>query len=130
MRWTAIFQPDTLLPPRGWQWINPVWMASDQERNPAWSWFATFHRNWFANFKSVVLGVADRPRWWFSTMEGENWPVRGWGFGWVIADGHWLPRPWICYRGKRLEIGIGWKSHGGFGAPIRPANTPNAGPTP
>ncbi len=84
-------------------------------------------------------------------MGGENWPERGWGFAWVIADGHWLPRPWICYRGvfiklktlrvfgwpvllypviADMEIGAGWKSHGGFGINWRPANTPNAGPTP
>lgn len=126
MLWTATFQPDTLSPPKGWQWVNPFWWASDQERNPAWSWSQWFKRNMFANFTAVIIGVAHRKRWWLNTMHGENFPVRGFGFGWVIADGCWLPRPWLCYRGTALELGIGWKSHGGFGINRRPANTPNA----
>ena len=130
MRWTATFQPDTLPAAKWWQAINPYWLASDQERNMAWPWWAWFKRNMFANFTAVIIGVAHRPRVWVSTMGGENFPARGIGFGWVIADGCWLPRPWICYRGTALELGIGWKSHGGFGINRRTANTPNAGATP
>jgi hypothetical protein len=128
--WTDSFQPDVLPPPKWYQIINPIWLASDQERNPNWSWWQTFKRNWFANFKDTVIGVAHHKRYFVNTMNGENFPPKGFGFGWVIADGCWLPRPWICYRGSRWEFGFGWKSHGGFGAPFRPANTPNAGTVP
>ena len=106
--------------------MNPVWLASDQERNHNWSWWQWFVRNPFANFTAVIIGVAHRKRWWVSTMAGENFPLRGFGMGWVIADGCWLPRPWVCYRGTVLELGIGWKSHGGFGVNRRTANAPNA----
>ncbi len=151
MKWSSDFKPEVLQAPKGLQWINLVWLASDQERNPNWSWLETFKRNWFANFKSVVIGVAAYPRQWVSTMDGQNWPVRGFGFAYVHADGHLLPRPWICRRGlavkfkllrvcgfpvlvypvlAQMEIGAGWKSHGGFGINYRSAGTPNAGPRP
>ncbi len=126
MKWTATFQAEVLPPPRGLQWVNPLWWASDQERNVSWTWWQWFKRNFFANLFSVVIGLCHYKRWWISTMGGENFPPRGWGFGWVIADSHLVPRPWVCWRGKNHEAGIGWKSHGGFGINFRRANATNA----
>jgi len=143
MNWTATFQADTLPLPSGWQWIDPRWWASDQERNPAWPWRLWFWRNFTANLFAVGIGLCHRKRWWISTMGGENFPPSGWGMGWVVADGHPLPRPWVCRRGRApsmkvlwrflpvpclsdIEFGAGWKSHGGFGINIRRANATNA----
>lgn len=124
MSWTAIRQPDCLPAPTWRQALNPVWLASDVERYPAVPWFTWFRQNWFANAKNVIVGVAHRPRWWISTMGGENFPVKGWGMAWCIADGC-LPRPWIAYRGPHHEFGIGWKSHGGFGVNYRRERSTN-----
>lgn len=125
MHWTAVFQADVLPPPRGLQWVNPIWWFSDQE-NATLTWWASARRNFAANLFSVVVGVASSKRWWISTMGGENFPDRGWGFAWVVADGRLAPRPWLCWRGASHEFGAGWKSHGGFGVNWRRARSGNA----
>lgn len=124
MTWSATRQPDCL-PAATWlEAVNPLWLASDVERDPAVPWLAWFKQNWFANAKNVIFGVAHRPRWWISNMGGANFPDGGWGWAWCVADG-FIPLPWLAWRGAHHEFGAGWKSHGGFGVNWRRANSTN-----
>jgi hypothetical protein len=147
--WSCVYEPDCLPKPKFWQFFYPVWWASDDERNMNWSWMQWFKRNFFANFNAKVIGVTCYPRWWISTMDGQNFPETGWGF--AICQAKWcLPRYYVCRRGLApdpkimhvkvgklsipflgfvmtdMEIAVGWKSHGGFGIDYRHAHAPNA----
>lgn len=125
MKWTSTFQGDVLPAPTWRQALSPWWWIQDQEME--WRWIDAFRRQPFANFFSVIIGVGDHKRWFISTMDGSNFPVRGWGFAWVLADSCLIPRPWVAWRGAHHDFGAGWKSHGGFGINWRRANAANAG---
>ncbi len=127
MKWSVVFQPATRLPPTWRQVASPLWLASDDERTPAWAWVQWFRRNPFANLFGCVIGLACYHRHYVNTMDGQNFPARGWGFAWTVSDDCWLPRPWIAWRGAHHEAGAGWKSHGGFGINWRRSNSTNAG---
>jgi hypothetical protein len=126
MTWTTTYELDRLPFPSLVDLLNPVWYFSDDERNMNWGWWEWFKRNPCANFTAKIIGVSCFKRRWVSTMYGANFPEKGWGFAWCIGPWWLLPRPWICYRGAALELGIGWKSHGGFGINRRTTKAPNA----
>lgn len=132
------------------QIVNPLWLLSDDLRNPAWPrsptvwwlfwwslllripgarWACWFSRNPAANLCAVVLGLCHRRRevvW----RSGPGWtfvPVGGINYGWSIPIGGRLPRPFISYRGARFEIASGWKTSGALSLlSVRRANSPNA----
>lgn len=127
MIWSTTVFAECLPRPRWQQLLNPVWLLSDQERNPRWSWWAWFKRNPCANLFAVGIGVACFRRTVRGTMDGQNFPAAGWGCHIVFTD-EATPRPWIAWRGKHHEFGAGWKTHGGFGINWRRANSTNATP--
>jgi hypothetical protein len=114
------------LPPRWFQILNPVWLASDAERNHNWTWRKWFLRNPFCNLFMVVIGIAHKPRTCAWTVSPWTYADRGWNLGYVQADNSWIKMPFISYRGRRFECSIGWKTSGGFTAAARRANSPNA----
>ena len=130
MNWCTLQYLANRRPATLWQWLNPVWWLSDEERNPAWPWWRWWLRNPFANLWAVIVGVQHLPRVVVTTYPG-NFAARGWVFAWTLADGRWLPLPYASFRCRWFEWACGWKTHGGF-SPItlRRANAPNAGPTP
>lgn len=114
------------LSPTFLQLVNPIWWASDTERNPKWSWWKWFKRNPFYNFTSVILGVSDCHRTVCYSKSPWTFADAGWNYGYTLID-HWtVPLPFISYRGTSIEASIGWKTSGNFGVTLRRANSPNA----
>ena len=118
--------------------LNPLWwlgnIDSPEPRNPDWlkGWprwarIAVYRlRNPGHNFFYYVIGVADRdpiayPRSGFAepTVLAES----GWYWHYVKPGNGGLPRPFISYRGRRIEGYIGWRERGNFGIALRPSNS-------
>lgn len=119
--------------PATWcQILNPIWWASDAEREKAWPiWCPSvlrglvwFTRNPFCNFFSVIIGIAHRSRT-IVVSNGVGWTyVRGWNHGYIQADESNLRLPFVSYRNDYFEMMLGWKTSGGFAAfPFRRANS-------
>lgn len=107
------------------QFINPVWWASDVERNMNWSWWEWFKRNSFANFKKVIIGRAHRYRTCYYTNSALTYAPEGWNYGWVLSK--WcIPLPFLSHRGLKKEWVIGCMTSGTVTAEWRTANSPNA----
>lgn len=85
-RWRA-GRPESL-------WLAIVW------------WF----RNPFHNLFFYVLGVADRPRTFYSTRE---WGSQGWTFH--CLRWRFLFLPLVSYRSKYVSFYFGWRPYGAFG---------------
>jgi len=118
-------------PPTTLQRLNPFWWAVDEQRLLGWPRWRWFLRNPFCNFHNVIIGIAHRSRlvyWssspWLFNAEG------GWNYGWCVRIEGWLPHPFISYRGKRIEVALGWKPSGAFGYALRRACAANATDTP
>jgi len=112
------------------QALNPLWWADDAERNPRWPRWRWFLRNPCCNFLSVIIGVADCHRTVYYSRSPWTFAETGCNYGYTLIDGGCIRLPFVSYRGKRVEAGIGWKTSGGFGIALRRANSPNAEPTP
>ena len=119
------------LPATWLQILNPIWWASDAERNPKWSWIEWFCRNPFCNFTMTIIGIADHERDCHYAVSGWTYAERGFNYGWSKPTSFpRLPFPFISYRGLVIETMIGWKTSGGFSMAFRRANSPNAEETP
>lgn len=108
------------------QAVNPFWWMSDVERNRNWPWWQWFLRNPFCNFHAVIIGVADCSRTVYWSKSPWSFAERGWNYGYTIIDGGWIPLPFVSWRGRWVEVAIGWKTSGFFGYALRRANSPNA----
>ena len=74
-------------------------------------WF----RNPFHNLFFYVIGIADKPRTFWS-LPGRSWgTVDGWTFHWLHADGSWLWLPFASFRNHRVSAYAGWRPYGAFG---------------
>lgn len=115
--------PATLL-----QAINPLWWASDAERNMKWSWIKWFCRNPFCNFTMTIIGIADSERDCHYAVSGWTYATTGWNYGWSTPTSRFprIPFPFISHRGRWIEWAIGWKTSGGFTIQLRRSNSPNA----
>ena len=121
-----------------WKKLNPIWwlgnIDSPEPRNPEWlgSWprwariLVYRLRNPGHNFFYYVIGIADR--------EPIATPRQGFDKPTVLADSGWYShrvrprgggwgRPFISYRGRRIEGYIGWRERGNFGIAFRPSNS-------
>lgn len=80
-------------------WLAIVW------------WF----RNPFHNLFFYVVGIADRPRAFYSSRE---WGSPGWTFHAINCTEPWLRWVWlpfISYRSPRVSAYVGWRPYGAFG---------------
>lgn len=116
------------------QVLNPIWLASDIERNMAFWWINWFRINPFCNLMSVVLGISHRSRTVYVSA-GDGWTyVDGWNRGWIKADESGLVLPFRSYRGRflwwHIECMAGWHTSGRLGLTFRTANAQNPGPHP
>jgi hypothetical protein len=100
------------------------------ERNHNWPWLRWFLRNPFCNFHAVVIGVADCHRTVYWKRSPWTFAESGWNYGYTIIDGGWVPLPFVSWRGRWIECGIGWKTSGFWGYSFRRANSTNASETP
>jgi hypothetical protein len=114
--------------PATWaQVLNPIWWASDVERNHNWTWYKWFFRNPFCNFFMVIVGIADYDRDCFWSVSPWTYADRGFNYGYSIPVHCWkIPFPFISYRGTWIEWAIGWKTSGGFTMTLRKSNSCNA----
>ena len=114
------------------QAINPLWWASDAERNPKWPWWRWFLRNPFCNFAMVVIGIADSERDCHYSVSPWTYAEKGWNYGYSKPTNRFprIPFPFLSYRGRWVEFNLGWKTSGGFSLAVRRANSPNATETP
>jgi hypothetical protein len=104
-----------------------LWWASDDERNPAWSWGRWFLINPFCNFLSCIIGIAHRGRYIY-VARGVGWTYTdGLNWGYSVAHDGWLKRPFVSYRGSWVECCAGWKTSGGFGIALRKSGARNPG---
>lgn len=142
-------QPNRIAP-KWRQVLDPIWHLSDDQREMAWPlaptawwlcwwrgllmvpgvrWLCWFIRNPACNFFSVIIGIAHRSRTVY-VAKGDGWTyTNGLNYGWIKADESNLKLPFFSYRGKYIELMLGWKTSGGFAAfPFRRANSkgPNA----
>lgn len=110
------------------QRINPIWWASDVERNKEWSWWRWFKRNPFNNFCMVIIGIAHKERdVYYSVSPNTYAPDGGYNEGYSIrVDKPGKKYKFKSHRGDKIEWCVGWKTSGGFTITRRPANTPNA----
>lgn len=76
-------------------------------------WF----RNPLHNLFFYVIGVADKPRAFFSTRE---WGSPGWTFHYLRAGR--LVLPFVSYRG-RIKFYAGWRPYGAFGLKLNFSRT-------
>ena len=113
------------------RWLRILWALFGNEddgiygdekwragRNPSpWLAIAWWFRNPFHNLFFYVIGVADRPRTFYSTRE---WGSPGWTFH-VLRCG-WLWLPFISHRG-RVNFYAGWRPYGAFGFKLNRAKS-------
>lgn len=72
-------------------------------------------RNPFHNLFFYVIGIADRPRTFWS-RPGRGWgEVDGWTFHWLQADGGRFRFPFASFRNHRFSAYAGWRPYGAFG---------------
>ena len=118
--------------PATWlQIVNPIWWASDAERNHNWTWCRWFKRNPFCNFTMTIIGIAYQERVCHYSRSPWTYEVSGWNYGYSVPTNFpRLPHPFFSYRGTIIECALGWKTSGGFTATIRRSNSPNATETP
>ena len=101
------------LPPTFAQRINPLWWALDVMKPANASTVGWFIRNPFANLFNVILGLAHCYRE-VNWKNGDGWTfaTKGWNYGYsrAIPGVMWLP--FVSYRGRYVELAIGWMTSG------------------
>jgi hypothetical protein len=112
--------------PTLWQRLNPIWWASDEERNDHWDWLHWFFRNPFANFTNTIIGIAHKDRDCYYSRSPWSFAEFGLNYGFSVPVKGWFSYPFISYRGTWIEYIIGWKTSGRFSMTLRRSNSKNA----
>jgi hypothetical protein len=101
--------------PTSTQRINPLWWLGDAHRPASKGVVGWFFRNPCANLFAVIIGITHRTRLVaYARGDGYTYAEAGWNWGWSVPFRGWLPRPFISWRGERIELAIGWKTSGAF----------------
>lgn len=115
--------------PSVWRKLNPFWAIFGNDDDGIFGddrWRAGraktlglavkwWFRNPFHNLFFYVIGIAHKPRTFWS-VEGRMWgEVDGWTFHWLRADGGWFYLPFASFQNHRFSAYAGWRPYGAFG---------------
>jgi hypothetical protein len=117
-------------PPTLYQRINPLWWMGDVKRDAQWPqvWWLNWllgvpgvrlacwtFRNPCANLFAVIIGISHRSRTvHYANGPGWTYSTFGWNWGYSVPHTGIVPRPFVSYRGRWIELAAGWKTSGAF----------------